>query len=170
MPRIWGGRGNTSGTKSFRLSARIENFWESWVSEWGLNTNFAALLAGPKSVVASTRTRTYVTPYSFSGTFSATFSCFVMGNIFFAFLDYFQWPTFLYKYKIQKTKQLPRTYRLRKILRIMDLWDYYLVIRKRKKKHTLIKNIHHQSILIILLQVEQKAHSTRRKPFNRRYY
>ena len=49
-------------------------------------------------------TRTYVTPYSFSGTFSATFSCFVMGNIFFAFLDYFQWPTFLYKYKIQTGK------------------------------------------------------------------
>ena len=40
----------------------------------------------------------------FPGTFSATFSCFVMGNIFFAFLDYFQWPKFLYKYKIQTGK------------------------------------------------------------------
>ena len=27
-----------------------------------------------------------------------------MGNIFFAFLDYFQWPMFLYKYKIQTGK------------------------------------------------------------------
>lgn len=38
------------------------------------------------------------------GTFSATFSCFVLGNIFFAFLDYYQWPRFLYKYKIQTSK------------------------------------------------------------------
>ena len=59
---------------------------------------------------------TYPSPCSISGTFSATFSCFVVGNIFFAFLDYFQWPHFLYKYKIQ-TGKMPDQKKIVKLIK-----------------------------------------------------
>ena len=40
----------------------------------------------------------------------------MVGNIFFAFLDYFQWPHFLYKYKIQ-TGKMPDQKKIVKLIK-----------------------------------------------------
>ena len=57
-----------------------------------------------------------------AGTFLVTGAAYILGAAFFLALDYFRWPQFLYKYKINPGKNAPPP--LKKVVKVRKYEEY----------------------------------------------